>query len=130
MLRRKQIASYIDANFGKSPLDGGMYYDATDRIKLVRAYYEMKMDDTQVDEITWEDLEMDHVFLTIMRIVLPGNRFYMINCIGQKFWGVQSKGKSMRGSWTLGWSIRRNDYRLRKNCMRLENLKMIICLPR
>lgn len=52
MLRRKQIASYIDANFGKSPLDGGMYYDATDRIKLVRAYYEMKMDDTQVDEIT------------------------------------------------------------------------------
>ena len=65
MLRRKQIASYIDANFGKSPLDGGMYYDATDRIKLVRAYYEMKMDDTQVDEITWEDLEMDHVFLTV-----------------------------------------------------------------
>lgn len=65
MLRRKQIASYIDANFGKSPLDGGMYYDATNRIKLVRAYYEMKMDDTQVDEITWEDLEMDHVFLTV-----------------------------------------------------------------
>lgn len=27
MLRKKQIASYIDANFGKSPLDGGMYYD-------------------------------------------------------------------------------------------------------
>ena len=29
MLRKKQIASYIDANFGKSSLDGGMYYDGT-----------------------------------------------------------------------------------------------------
>ena len=67
MLRRKQIASYIDANFGKSPLDGGMYYDATDRIKLVRAYYEMKMDDTQVDEITWEDLECLQIFVLKLR---------------------------------------------------------------
>ena len=27
MLRKKQIASYIDANFGKLHLEGGMYYD-------------------------------------------------------------------------------------------------------
>ena len=59
MLRKKQIASYIDANFGKSPLDGGMYYDGTGRMKLIREYHEMRECESEVDAITWEDLETD-----------------------------------------------------------------------
>lgn len=65
MLRKKQIASYIDANFGKSPLDGGMYYDGTGRMKLIREYHEMRERESEVDAITWEDLEMDRIFLTV-----------------------------------------------------------------
>ena len=65
MLRKKQIASYIDANFGKSPLDGGMYYDGTGRMKLIREYHEMRECESEVDAITWEDLEMDRIFLTV-----------------------------------------------------------------
>lgn len=52
MLRKKQIASYIDANFGKSPLDGGMYYDGTERMKLIREYHEMRECESEVDAIT------------------------------------------------------------------------------
>ncbi len=65
MLRKKQIASYIDANFGKSPLDGGMYYDGTGRMKLIREYHEMRECESEVDAITWEDLEMDRIFLSV-----------------------------------------------------------------
>lgn len=65
MLRKKQIASYIDANFGKSPLDGGMYYDGTGRMKLIREYHEMRECESEVDAITREDLEMDRIFLTV-----------------------------------------------------------------
>ena len=65
MLRKKQIASYIDENFGKSPLDGGMYYDGTGRMKLIREYHEMRECESEVDAITWEDLEMDRIFLSV-----------------------------------------------------------------
>lgn len=56
----------IEMNFGKDPRKGSVFYNAGERIKNVSRYYELATKtDAFVDEITWNDLEMDQMFLRI-----------------------------------------------------------------
>jgi len=63
---RKKI---IEKSFGQNPNEGNFYYNAERRLKDVRIMH----DDTEekpetgwaIDDITWEDLEMDKVFLRV-----------------------------------------------------------------
>lgn len=60
--------NYVEKNFGKNPIDS-WYYDASDRMEEVARFHNELKDEEElrevVDEITWNDLEMDKVFLRI-----------------------------------------------------------------
>ncbi len=66
---KKAIRNKIQNSFGKNPLDGVRYHNASDRLESVKRYHQAKDENSQenaiLDEITWEDLEMDEVFLRI-----------------------------------------------------------------
>ena len=87
-MSRKKTREYIQKNFGTDPLEGPVYYRADDRMDRVRMYHgnmeerakEFPERDAQtrqpfgadlsgkgkmIDEITWDDLEMDQVFLRV-----------------------------------------------------------------
>jgi len=69
MFGKRQRRSIVERNFGKNPLEGIYYYNATKRINEVRILHEGMNADSEngweIDDITWDDLEMDRVFLRI-----------------------------------------------------------------
>ncbi len=64
----EKINKFVESTFGKIPGDI-YYYDASNRIELVKKYHNVKKEEMEltdyVDDITWEDLEMDQMFLRI-----------------------------------------------------------------
>ncbi len=65
--RRNMRKELIANSFGTNPLEGISYYNAEKRLENVARYHKTmelhKNTDELVDDITWEDLEMDQVFL-------------------------------------------------------------------
>ena len=66
---RKRLENVVENSFGKNPLEGFSFYNAKDRMENVKRFHNQiaasDTDNWQVDEITWNDLEMDEVFLRI-----------------------------------------------------------------
>ena len=66
---KKRLRKMIEDSFGKNPLEGYLYYNAGQRLDNVRRYHsaiEGAVDENwKVDDITWNDLEMDQIFLRI-----------------------------------------------------------------
>lgn len=71
MISKRQARAIIKSNFGRNPVETGIsFYDATSRMDKTRVYHDemMKEKNTEsgyIDDITWDDLEMDDVFLRI-----------------------------------------------------------------
>ncbi|SDB21386.1 MutS domain V [Pseudobutyrivibrio sp. YE44] len=68
MIYKNKLKRQIKSNFGKNPLtDCHIYYDGSARIDKIRRLFDSKGKHTknQIDDITWNDLEMDEVFLRI-----------------------------------------------------------------
>ena len=64
--RKKRTRNIIKMNFGKDPREGSIFYDASERMRNVSRYHALaKKKSLVVDDITWDDLEMDQVFLRI-----------------------------------------------------------------
>lgn len=66
---RRNLKRIVENSFGQNPLEGFSFYNATDRMKNIRRLHEV-LDEPEekawtVDEVTWNDLEMDEVFLRI-----------------------------------------------------------------
>ena len=61
---KKNIKSRLSREFGSNPTGGYSYYDASDRLEDVSRMYKNGAVG-EVDDITWEDLEMDKVFSRI-----------------------------------------------------------------
>lgn len=66
---KKRLRKMIGDSFGKNPLEGYLYYNAERRLDKVKRFHNA-IDETvnqewKVDGITWNDLEMDRVFLRI-----------------------------------------------------------------
>lgn len=67
----KKYKKMIENSFGRNPLEGLAYYNASKRMDKVKRYHNAVMEDTTednnwiVDEVTWNDLEMDEVFLRV-----------------------------------------------------------------
>lgn len=66
---RKRLKKMVSDNFGTNPLEGSLYYDAGRRIRDVERLHkvmEESADKNQmIDDVTWNDLEMEQVFLRI-----------------------------------------------------------------
>lgn len=66
---KKRLKKMINDCFGKSPLDGHPYYNAGQRLDDVRRLHKTSKGTSEqnweVDEITWNDLDMDQIFLRI-----------------------------------------------------------------
>ncbi len=66
---KARIKNFIRNQFGKNPTTGYNYYNAENRLDKIRRYYNgMKGANNNkryIDEVTWNDLEMDKVFLRI-----------------------------------------------------------------
>lgn len=62
--RKKRQYDIIDRNFGKNPLEQNIFYCARDRMDKI-ARYVKKNNKNYIDDITWEDLEMDEVYMRI-----------------------------------------------------------------
>ena len=62
--RKKRQYEIIDRNFGKNPLEQNIFYCARDRMDKI-ARYVKKNNKNYIDDITWEDLEMDEVYMRI-----------------------------------------------------------------
>lgn len=65
---KKRIKLSLKRNFGVNPLESLFYYDASDRIDKVEQYHNALCEDkniNMIDNITWEDLEMNEIFLRI-----------------------------------------------------------------
>ena len=64
---KKKLRKMIKDSFGKNPLEGYFYYNAEQRLDHVRRFHDAinEISDVKwkVDEITWNDLEMDQIFL-------------------------------------------------------------------
>lgn len=64
--KRKDI---IKRHYGKNPKEGIYYYNATNRLKDVKILHDgmSEVEDGlwEIDDITWDDLEMDQMFLRI-----------------------------------------------------------------
>lgn len=81
MLSKKQATAIIKSYFGKNPLECHSFYDASQRIDKICLYHDdfseeivdnnnkaavdMESGYSYIDDITWDDLEMDDVFLRI-----------------------------------------------------------------
>ena len=65
----RNLRKIVENSFGQNPLEGFSFYNATDRLKNVRRLHEVIEEPEDkgwiVDEVTWNDLEMDEVFLRI-----------------------------------------------------------------
>lgn len=66
---KKRLKKIVDDSFGKNPLDGYLYYNAQQRLNNVKRLHSAVSGivdgEWKVDDITWDDLEMDQVFLRI-----------------------------------------------------------------
>jgi hypothetical protein len=66
---KARIKNFIRNQFGKNPTTGYNYYNAENRLDEIRRYHNgMKGANNNkryIDEVTWNDLEMDKVFLRI-----------------------------------------------------------------
>lgn len=66
---KKRLRKMINQSFGQNPLTGYLYYNAERRIDDVRRFHDainkIANENWKVDDITWNDLEMDQVFLRI-----------------------------------------------------------------
>ena len=64
---KKRLKKMISDNFGRNPLEGHLYYNAERRMddaeRLHRAREESSDKNWSVDDVTWNDLEMEKVFL-------------------------------------------------------------------
>lgn len=71
--RDPRLRARLKNNFGKNPIDGNIYYNAENRMNKVRKYHDeinQRIDEREIkgkiiDDITWDDLEMDEVFLRV-----------------------------------------------------------------
>lgn len=70
----QRLKELIKQSFGKNPIGGSVFYDASKRIDKVRRYHDALNEDNNsdegskdwtIDEITWNDLEMNDVFLRV-----------------------------------------------------------------
>lgn len=65
----KRQREMIDENFGIHPLKGRLYYNAESRLHEVERLHKSLRycteEENQIDDITWDDLEMNQVFLRI-----------------------------------------------------------------
>ncbi len=64
LINRKKQRNIIKKQYGNNPLNDPHHYMRKDRLKLIAKYHE-DAGGGSVDEITWDDLEMDEVFLRI-----------------------------------------------------------------
>jgi len=66
---RKRIEKLVSDNFGRNPLEGSLYYDAGRRMSDVERLHKVMEEsgdkNSLTDDVTWNDLEMDQVFLRI-----------------------------------------------------------------
>lgn len=66
---KKKLKKMIESSFGINPLESYLFYNAENRLDKVRRFHNAIVDQTteewKVDDITWNDLEMDRVFLRI-----------------------------------------------------------------
>lgn len=66
---KKRLRKMIEDSFGKNPLEGISYYNAQNRLDNIKRFHnEISARDEskwKVDDITWNDLEMDQVFLRV-----------------------------------------------------------------
>ena len=69
MFGNSRLKKIIESSFGHDPQRGIYYYNAQNRLKDVRILHDgmSAADDGswEIDDITWDDLEMDRVFLRI-----------------------------------------------------------------
>lgn len=67
--RKRKIREMILQNFGRNPVNCTSYYDASNRMENIRRYHDSIKQSIELgnllDDITWEDLEMDQVFIRI-----------------------------------------------------------------
>lgn len=66
--RQKKRNETIEQNFGKNPMDANSFYNAENRLdKVARFHTSVVRNETgkYIDDITWEDLEMDNVYLRL-----------------------------------------------------------------
>ena len=67
--RDPRLRARLKNNFGKNPIDGNIYYNAENRMNKVRKYHDeinQRIDEREIkgkiiDDITWDDLEMDKI---------------------------------------------------------------------
>ena len=60
----KNRRNYPDT-FGKDPTKDAVHYMRKDRLKLIAMYHEQVKDRNNIDDITWNDLDMDDIFFRI-----------------------------------------------------------------
>ena len=67
MFADKSLAKkFIRQSYGVNPLEGYNFYNASGRLDKIKRYHLLQeQGDCPVDETTWNDLEMDNVFLRI-----------------------------------------------------------------
>lgn len=64
--RKKRVRKMINMNFGENPMKGNIFYDAGNRIDKVSRYHNLNGEkNSLLDDITWDDLEMEQVFFRI-----------------------------------------------------------------
>lgn len=66
---KRKIREMVLRNYGRNPVGGISYYDASNRMENIRRYHDSIMQSAGpgklLDDITWEDLEMDQIFTRI-----------------------------------------------------------------
>lgn len=66
---KKRLREMVELSYGKNPLKDFSYYNAQNRLDLIKRYHnakeEIEENKWKVDETTWKDLEMDEVFLRL-----------------------------------------------------------------
>lgn len=102
---KKRLKKMINDCFGKSPLDGHPYYNAGQRLDDVRRLHKTSKGTSEqnweVDEITWNDLDMDQIFCeSITPIVLLENRC----CIRDFICWTKEKMKNRPANLRVGYS--------------------------
>lgn len=62
-LKKNRAKQIVKSSYGTNPLEGFLYYDASNRMEDVARFYHAIKNNTEVDTDTWSDLEMDQLFL-------------------------------------------------------------------
>ena len=66
-MNKSDIKRRIKKEYGSNPLENSYKDESKNMLRLVRIYHDLKEEkDAQViDDITWEDIEMDEVFFRV-----------------------------------------------------------------